>query len=104
MHPRVEPVYVSPSLNYEITENRGDNLAQDAHQSRPNLHRDKCPSASRAEQSVQRRVKRSSPPPSTSINTQVLIIPHQPAYPTHRYPEVVTARRLRGFGYIKYLV
>ncbi|KZV42090.1 hypothetical protein F511_11686 [Dorcoceras hygrometricum] len=61
--------YTPLPLNYEITENRGDNLAQDTHQSRRNLPRDKCHSASLAEQRVQRRVKRSSPPPSPSINT-----------------------------------
>ncbi|KZV33141.1 ABC transporter B family member 11-like [Dorcoceras hygrometricum] len=70
MHPRVQPVYASPSLNYEITENLGENLAQDIHQSRRNLRRDKCHSSSRFEQRAQRRVKRSSPPTSPSINTQ----------------------------------
>ncbi|KZV44044.1 hypothetical protein F511_16605 [Dorcoceras hygrometricum] len=47
MPPRVQPVYASPSLNYEITENSGENLAQDTHQSRRNLRRDKCPSTTR---------------------------------------------------------
>ncbi|KZV46901.1 hypothetical protein F511_06143 [Dorcoceras hygrometricum] len=68
--PRVQPVYASPSLNYEIIGNHGDNLAQDTHQSTRNLHLDKCLSASFVEQSVQHRVKRSSSPSSPSLNTQ----------------------------------
>ncbi|KZV17846.1 hypothetical protein F511_31350 [Dorcoceras hygrometricum] len=70
MPPRVKPVYASRSLNYEIIENCGENLAQDTHQSKRDLRRDKCPCASRAEQKVHRRVKSSSPPPSPSINIQ----------------------------------
>ncbi|KZV14542.1 hypothetical protein F511_42715 [Dorcoceras hygrometricum] len=44
-------LYASPSLNYEITENRGENLAQDTHQSRSNLRWEKCP------QRIERRAK-----------------------------------------------
>ncbi|KZV55604.1 hypothetical protein F511_25495 [Dorcoceras hygrometricum] len=120
MPPRVQSVYASPSLNYKITENRGENLAQYTHQSRRNLHRDKCPSVSRVKQRVQHRVKRSSPRSNPSINTQ-----HRRGFdghtfdfedfdhpsptsrldvPTSRAPEVASARRLREFGYIRYTI
>ncbi|KZV14726.1 hypothetical protein F511_41326 [Dorcoceras hygrometricum] len=63
MPPRVQPVYASPSLNYKITENRGENLAQDTHQSRCTPRRDKCP------QRIERRAK--SPTPSKELISTV---------------------------------
>ncbi|KZV20150.1 hypothetical protein F511_01007 [Dorcoceras hygrometricum] len=79
MLPRVQPVYVSTSLNYEIIGNHGDNIAQDKHQSRRNSRRDKCPSASRPE------YFRDSDHPS---------ILRTPDDPISRAPEVVIVHRL----------
>ncbi|KZV25196.1 hypothetical protein F511_21914 [Dorcoceras hygrometricum] len=89
---RVQPAYAIPSLNYEITGNRGKRLAQDIHQSRRN-RRAKRRIARRAESPTW--VNRSPPPPSPSINTRHYEEPpsirQHSRRPTSRAPEVVAA-------------
>ncbi|KZV29418.1 hypothetical protein F511_22109 [Dorcoceras hygrometricum] len=88
---------------FELSDHRESRreLTQDAHQSRRNLHRDKCPSASHVEQRVQRQAKSSPPSSIPSINTQVFrrlrpsFIDRQTRRPDLRAVEVVSARRRR---------